>query len=247
MPGRENVSPSPYELPKDASVADLLRQVQRLTKLSIRTHAPATVLLYDPVRQLVDCTVDHLLTVKVVDETQAARLVAQGAVLEGVPPNATATLPPIRLTQIPVAWPRTIAGYVTFPLVPGDTGELHVSDRSLAQWRLLGAPADPKLAETHSLADSVFHPGLTADTAPIVPPTDLTATVVQGPQVKLGPLAASPVAKGTELIAAVDAALAAAIAAIPGPPDAGARAFTAFQVAWNASKTAILSPKALTE
>ena len=186
MPGRENTAPTPYELPTDPSLSDLTRQIQRLTKLSIRTHAPATVIAYDPTRQTVELTVDHRQAVKVVDDVQLGRVLAKGATVRGVPPNAVATLPPIRLRDVPVVFPRTQAGYITFPIAPGDTGELHVSDRNLSQWRALGVPSDPLFSETHSLADSVFHPGLHADTNPIVPPTDPIATVVEGPEIKLG-------------------------------------------------------------
>lgn len=203
MPGRENVAPSPFELPKDASLSDITRQVQRLTKLSIRTHTPATVVAYDPVRQTAIVTVDHLQAVKVVDEVQLARVAARGAIVRGVPPNAVATLPPIRLVDVPVVFARTQLGYMTFPVVPGDTGQLHVSDRSLAQWRAKGVPSDPLFSETHSIADSVFYPGLHADTNPIVPPTDVTSTTVEGPLVKLGVGATDFVALASLVIAAL--------------------------------------------
>jgi len=203
LPGRENAAPSPYELPKDASMADIARQIQRLTKLSIRTHTPATIVTYDPARQVATLTVDHRQAVKVVDEVQLARVAAKGATVVGVPPNAVATLPPLRLVDIPVVFPRTQAGYVTFPLAAGDTGQLHVSDRSLAQWRALGVPSDPLLSETHSLADAVFYPGLSPAARPIVPPTDIAATVVEGPLVKLGVGATDFVALASLVIAAL--------------------------------------------
>lgn len=197
MPGRENVSPTPYELPADPSLSDLTRQIQRLTKLSIRTHTPATILTYDPVAQVAELTVDHLQAVKVVDDVQLARVVQKGGTVRGTPPNAVATLPPLVIRDVPVVFPRTQAGYVTFPLAPGDTGELHVSDRNLSQWRQLGKPSDPLFAETHSLSDSVFYPGLHADTNPIVPPTDPAATVVEGP-----PVAGIKIGRGAVLGAA---------------------------------------------
>ncbi len=203
---RENRAIDPFDLPPNPQLADLLRAIGRQVKLSVRTHVPARVVVYDPATQTATVQVEILQVVRYTDLTR----LPPGAVPTGTPPNAEAMLPPIQIVKVPVVWPRTLAGYVTFPLVPGDTGELHVSDRSLEQWRLAGMPTDPGLAFTHALKDSVFHPGLHPDTAPITPPTDLTATVVEGTLVKLGRLAMTDsVAKAeaflAELITAVTA------------------------------------------
>jgi hypothetical protein len=112
-----------------------------------------------------------------------------------VKPNPVTVQDPVILKDIPVAWPRTATGYLTFPLVPGDTGELHVQDRSLKLWLETGLPRDPVSAFTHNLGDSVFHPTLHADVDPITPPTSLTHAVLEGPLVALGALAASPSAQ----------------------------------------------------
>lgn len=234
-----------YDTNRQPELADLLRLLKRDVKLTLRTHAPASVVVYDPVRQLATVQVAHIPVVRVV----ALDDIPIGAVsVSGTPPNAEATMPPIQLVDIPVAWPRTLAGYITFPLVPGDTGELHVSDRSMEAWRLAGIPTDPQLSFTHHLKDSVFHPGLHADTQPIVPPTDLTATVVEGAQIKLGRTAVSSLAKADILISAIDTALTAAVVAANAvtPPngDGGSAALSAFQSAWDTAKTAIPTVKA---
>jgi len=168
-----------YELGDDPEISDLFRVALRRLKLEIRTSTPATIVAYDPARQVATLTVDHLQTVAVIDEVQAAKLVAAGAVVEGVPPNAEATLPPVQLVDIPVRWPRTNLGYLTFPLAPGDTGELVCSDRSLDQWLAKGIPSDPVLASTHLLENGVFVPGL-KPAANVLPPTSLTDTVLDG-------------------------------------------------------------------
>ena len=64
-------------------------------------------------------------------------------------------------------------------------GELHVNDRSIQKWLLSGTQDDPERMWTHALSESVFYP------APLpapnkLPPTDLTAHVIEGPLVKLG-------------------------------------------------------------
>lgn len=245
MPSRENRAVDPFDIPNEPELEDLLRMLARAIKLSIRTHATATVVTYNPATQKAVIQVGSLPVVKVTDPTKLpTRLLA----LKGVPPNATAILQPLQLANIPVYWPRTAAGYQTFPLTVGDTGELHIQDRSLETWLLLGIATDPVLAFTHALKDSIFHPGLHPDTAPIVPPTDLTATVLDGTAaIKIGAAAVSAIAKATELVALVDAAVTAAIAAGTGTPGSGAAAFTAFQSTWNASKAGVSALKGKVE
>ena len=240
---RENRAVDPFDLPQHPTLSDLLRVIARQVRLSIRTHVPARVVAYDPATQTASVQVELL---QVVRYTDPKRLPA-GAVPSGAPPNAEATLPPTQILKVPVVWPRTLAGYVTFPLVPGDTGELHISDRSLEQWRLAGAPTDPGLAFTHALKDAVFHPGLHPDTAPITPATDLTATVLEGTLIKLGRLAATDgAAKAETLVSLIDAALVAAIAAAV-PNDGGKVALQTFQTTWDTGKAAVASTKVRVE
>lgn len=213
---RENRAVDPFDLPPNPRLSDLLRALGRQVKLSIRTHVPARVVAYDPATQTANVQVELQ---QVVRYTDPQRLPA-GAVPSGTPPNGEATLPPTQIMKVPVVWPRTLAGYVTFPLVSGDTGELHISDRSLEQWRLAGAPTDPGLAFTHALKDAVFHPGLHPDTQPITPATDLTATVVEGTLIKLGRQAtADSVAKAELFLAELVTAITNAATA---PNDGGA-------------------------
>lgn len=246
---RENRAKDPWDLPQEPTLDDLLRVIRRNIKLSMRTHVPASVISYDPATQKAVVQVQVLQVVKVTDPTKIPTNIVA---LKGTPPNAEATLQPLTLKNIPVVWPRTTLGYVTFPLSAGDTGELHVSDRSLQAWLQTGLPSDPILAFTHALQDAVFHPGLHSDVNPIVPPTDTTATVIEGTTtVKVGRNAVSPAAKHTELVAAVDAAIASAITAASAitPPagDGGSAAFAAFQTQWNIAKAGIAATKAKVE
>lgn len=200
--GAEDRAVDPFDIPAEPELGDLLRAVMRGLKVSIRTHCPATVVAYDPVRQKATLTVGTLPVVKVTDIT---RLPATMVSLKGTPPNASATLAPIQLVDIPVMWPRTAAGYITFPLVTGDTGELHVHDRAIDAWLQAGIPSDPVLAATHLLSFGVFYPGFHPDTAPINPPsgTDLTATVIEGATgIKLGAAAALAAARMTDALTA---------------------------------------------
>ena len=187
MGNRENRT-GIFELGKNPELADLFRVALRGLALSLRTHTVGTVVAYNAATQRATVRVDILQVIK--------DLVA---IPTAVDPNPTSTQTPVVLTNIPVAWPRSGGGYLTFPLAPGDTGELHVQDRTLQQWTALGQATDPVGAFTHSLADSVFHPNVHADTNPIAPPTDLTAAVLHHDlRIKLGRAAALGVARLTD-------------------------------------------------
>jgi len=187
MGSRENRT-GVFELGQNPELADLFRVALRGLSLSLRTHTMGTVVAYNPATQRATVRVDVLQVIKNLAIPPSA-----------VDPNPTSTQAPVILTNIPVAWPRSGGGYLTFPLNPGDTGELHVQDRTLQQWTALGQATDPVGAFTHSLADSVFHPNLHPDTDPISPPTDPTAAVLHHDAlIKLGRAAVLGVARLTD-------------------------------------------------
>jgi len=195
MTSRQN-STGVYDIPYPAELEDLFRAAARTIKLTIRTNVPATVTSFNPATQKVTVTVDFLQTVKVSDVT---RIPSNTVKIEGTPPNARATLQPFILTDIPIRIDGTQRSYTSYPINPGDTGTLHVHDRSLATWLAIGSATDPVLALTHQLADSEFVPGLRPDTKPITPPIDLTATVLHDDvAIKLGRAAALAVARVTD-------------------------------------------------
>lgn len=205
--GRENTTGDAFTPRQTAELEDLFRSEARKIKLTIRTHIPAKVLLYNPATNTATIQLQMLQVVRVVDPT---RLPSRVTIIKGTPPNQEATLAPVELKEIPVVWPRTKSGWITFPLTTGDEGMVHISDRSLEAWKQLGNPVDPVFAFTHALKDSTFHPGLSSTVNPIVPPPDVAATVIEGkPMIKLGPLAVEGVVKDatllTELINAVTA------------------------------------------
>lgn len=217
----------------DASAAgetltDILMRVRRATELGLRVAAPARVTAYNPATQRAELVLEQL-PVLATDEG-------------GVPQ------PPIALPAVPVAWPRTAAGYLTLPLVAGDTGLVVFADRGLSEWLRLGIPGDPITRRTHDLADGVFFPGLHADTAPITPPTSLAASVLEGPLVWLGSAATQPAVLGTLLQTALNA-YATAITSANSALNAAAQVYFAipvptppqqvtFQTAWAAWNTA---------
>jgi hypothetical protein len=232
-----------FELGQDPELADLFRVALRALKLSVRTHSVGTVVSYDPAKQTASVRVDALQVIKDLGVTPT-----------GANPLPVSVQEPITLEDVPVGWPRTSSSYLTFPLAAGDTGEIHVQDRSLDQWLQIGDSTDPVSAFIHNLADSVFHPNIHPSSDPITPPTSSTATVLEGPLINLGALAASPVVKGDQLgsafatyTAAVSAALATWGATVPPTPisngkfiaDIGAATavLSTSITSWNSTKT----------
>lgn len=189
--GNEN-RVGPFELLLNPDLADLFITQLRSLALSMRTHTMATVVTYNPATQRAVVLVDMLTVVNDITKNPNA-----------ANPNPEAVQNPIKLEDVPVAWPRTGRGYLTFPILPGDRGELHVQDRSIDSYIPAGLPGPPVIQWTHNLADAVFHPGIIHSTDPIVPATDLTATVLEGDTfIKFGALAADFILKGTTVQAA---------------------------------------------
>ncbi len=204
----------------EAQLSDLLAGHRRNIELDLRVSAPGRVVTYDPATQTATIRLEFL----------AIRLVEGEEVPE----------PPLLLHGVPVAWPGGSAGYVTTPLAPNDPGKLTFTDRCLSTWLQAGnaaAPIDPINARTHNLADAVFEPGLRPLTE-ARPPTDQTATVVEGPVVKLGRAATQPVA----LAPVVDANLAALLAVIQAAPVVPLDGGASFKAALIAALTAMSWP-----
>lgn len=164
----------PYELSSEPDLAELFRLAVRKLQLEMRTHTVGTVVSYNPATQTADVSVDILQVVRD-NNTPPSRQ----------DPAPSITQPPIILKGIPVHFQGTQTAYSTQPIKTGDKGELHVNDRSIQKWLLSGTQDDPERMWTHALSESVFYP------APLpapnkLPPTDLTAHVIEGPLVKLG-------------------------------------------------------------
>lgn len=187
MGNRENRT-GIFELGQNPELADLFRVALRNAALTLSCHTVGTVKAYNPATQKATVSVDVLQVIKDLQKSPSA-----------ADPNPVSVQDPILLTNIPVAWPRAGGGYLTFPLNPGDTGEIHVQDRTLAQWLALGKAVDPITSFAHSLADGVFHPNLHPDKDPIAPPTDQTAAVLHHDAlIKLGRAAVLGVARLTD-------------------------------------------------
>jgi hypothetical protein len=194
-----------YEPPKHPDLVHVLKAALDDLRLKIRVATPAKVIKYDATQQLADVEIQFL-----------------PILYQQEKPG-----PIITAANVPVIFPRTHTGYLTFPVQIGDTGLLVVNDRALDKWLELGVPVDPQFPATHQLHDGVFFPGLHAKSDPITPATSLTSTVLEGPTIQLGRTAVKGVARlGDTVTAGVSMAtwLSAATAklnALPGPPLVG--------------------------
>lgn len=198
-----------------ATLRDVMRVARRAFAVGVRTLIPARVVTYDPATQKANVSLEHI-TVHYSEAGEQEDL-------------------PIVLQSCPVQWMSTLAGRVTLPLVPGDTGALIISDRSLNKWLQFGLPTDPQFRHMHNPIDGVFYPGLHPDTVPLVPPTSLLAAVIDGPLVDLGVGATDFLIKGT----ALSAALTPIITTLTAVPPAGD--LTTVITLANANQVAILA------
>ena len=220
---RENVT-GIWETGDQTTLAQIIRAEVRRALLDTRTQTVGTVVTYDPATNTATIQVDIL---QVFRDFNVPDL-----------PDAEIPQPPRILQLVPVCIAAGGTGYMSLPLLPGDTGILHCMDRSIAAWRVQGLPNDPVSAMLHALSHSVFDPKLQPiPTQPV--PVDLTGLVLEhSALVKGGANAVDFLAKAQQLITALDSAIAAANLAV-APNDGGAAAFTAFQQAWDLLKVQI--------
>ncbi len=207
-----------------------LRAWARYIRLSIRTVVPATVVSYDAAKQTCKCTVDHLQVVRV----RGGVAPAGSTAVTGEGADMNATLAAYELENIRVRFDGANGAdasqdsYLTHPIRTGTQGNLVVSDRNLSHWYAKGKPVDPVLGVLHDLASSVFYPGLRSDSKAISPATDLEATVLHGPTIKLHREADQFIAIGTKVR---EYLLAMLTASVPVAMDGGAAAVASMK-AW---------------
>jgi hypothetical protein len=209
-----------------AALAREFRRLQRKLQLELRVAAPAHVTKYDDATQRAVVALGFLPTERI----------------EGVEvPTA-----PIPLFDVPVMLLGGSMGHVTVPIVPGDTGLVIFTDRCLDQWKLKGTPIEPGNPRTHDAADAVFIHGLRHNANGVKPTTDPSATVVEGPLVKLGKNAVQPAVRGADLLETLQTAITAAIAASV-PNDGGTAALGALSTALGVEWPSTVSTKVQVE
>lgn len=95
---------------------------------------------------------------------------------------------PALINNVPVVFPATGAGYLSFGLSVGDTVLLIYLDRSLDRWKSLGGEVDPVDVRRHHPSDAIAVVGLHAFNAPLdgVSDTHTILTAKPGAEVRLG-------------------------------------------------------------
>lgn len=196
----------------------------------------ATVRSYNATTQRVVVVVDILQQVD--DNTKKPNVVDT---------NPVVTQDPVVLHDIPVVWDRTSSGYTTYPLLPGDRGELHVQDRDPTAYLLAGLQGLPPSFQLQDLNGAMFHPCKVHTTEPIVPATSQTATVLHGDaRINLGRTATQPVLLGAVVQSAMTG-FTDAIAAAPADGNGFAVAMKAAGLVLGATIASWASPKTFTE
>lgn len=128
------------------TMADVFREGLEDRLRDLHTALPAEVLEYDSANQ-----------------TITARPTVRQAILDDDGRYVEEDIPEIY--DVPVMFPRTAAGYITFPIVPGDTVLLVFCERSIGQWRYTGTTCSAGDQSPHPMSAAVAIPGLygTAD------------------------------------------------------------------------------------
>jgi hypothetical protein len=74
-------------------------------------------------------------------------------------PDGTILKMPV-IPNVPIVWPRTSLGSISFPLQRGDGCLVVCSEKSIDDWLLLGGKNEPKDPRTFDLNDAIAIPGL---------------------------------------------------------------------------------------
>lgn len=96
--------------------------------------------------------------------------------------------PPALVQNVPLVWPGSAGGFLSFGLDVGDTVGLVYFDRSGDRWKSLGDEVDPVDVRRHHASDAWAIPGLHAFNSPLtgVSKTNTVLSVRQGAQLLLG-------------------------------------------------------------
>jgi len=106
-----------------------------------------------------------------------------------------------KIPNVPVKFPRGSGDSysITWPIAPGDFVLLVFCSWAIGQWRESGDLSDPVDLRKHGLGNPIAIPGIAPKTGSI--PTDPSAMVIEGPEVKVGPAAVDFVAMNAKVLA----------------------------------------------
>lgn len=119
-------------------------------------------------------------------QTATVRPMLQRAVLDDDGEYQLETPPDIY--DVPVIFPRSRLGYLTFPISQGDSGLIVYGMRDIGQWRYTGVQGSPGDHRVCSMAGAMFLPGLypDADKLPATNGSHVVLAPLSGAYVLLG-------------------------------------------------------------
>lgn len=125
------------------TLAQVIRKHIDAALLDLHTSMPAKVVSYEPTTGMAD---------------------VQPMLKRPLPDGSSVALPVI--VQVPVAYPRAGAAIISLPIKKGDTVQLTFAERSIDNWKLVGAEDAPGNRRRYHLADAWAVPGGYAKVAP---------------------------------------------------------------------------------
>ena len=136
---------------EDADLEDVILDAIRSNQLEINTFMPATVTSYDALFNTVSAQPSFKRTM--IDPPELVRRP--------------------ELADVPVIFPRTSAGGLSFPISTGDPVGLIFSQRSMDDWLLTGLEGQVFDSRLHDINDAVAIPGLQSKLdLPLIPLQD---------------------------------------------------------------------------
>lgn len=141
---------------------DVIQGFIRMNQLELNTCLPGQITDYDALTQT--CSVQPLI----------ARTLLNGSVFSRQ-----------EIDEVPVVFPRSKTGGITFPLASGDGVMIIFGQRSIENWSftgLEGASGDTRL---HDINDAIVVPGLFSLAGSMIPP-QVEATEVRGEKIFVG-------------------------------------------------------------
>jgi hypothetical protein len=147
---------------ESADIEDVIEGMIRMNQLELNTCLPGKITSYDAFTQT--CSVQPAI----------ARTQLNGAVFSRA-----------EIDEVPVVFPRSSTGGVTFPLAAGDGVMLIFSQRSIEKWGLAGIEGPAGDTRLHDITDAIAVPGLFPLTGAITPP-QAQGTELRGDPIRLG-------------------------------------------------------------
>ncbi len=149
IPGQQNFN----TIPSQPSLRDLLNYHKREIKLELNCHGIGTIETFDSTTQTATATLNYTKTFSNFNSLNATQI--------------DSVAYPI-LVDCPVVTLSGGLGYITFPILPGDSCLIFFNDRDIDNWYSTGAiNAPPNTTRTHAFADAIILVGVRPQSNPI--------------------------------------------------------------------------------